>query len=108
LTVALPGDVDWYNYRRLHGQINDIPPVEHESNYYNMTRPRADQRQIKPFTKLEICPVNTSTEDVGGAGRQNVKLSQVPPSVRDAVLAAEDHILYSNSGVDPKSVAVQC
>ena len=26
--------VDWYNHRRLHGEIGHIPPVEYETNYY--------------------------------------------------------------------------
>ncbi|WP_327591762.1 IS3 family transposase [Streptomyces chartreusis] len=26
--------VDWYNNRRLHTKIGDIPPTEHEANYY--------------------------------------------------------------------------
>ncbi len=26
--------VDWYNHRRLHGEIGHIPPVECEANYY--------------------------------------------------------------------------
>lgn len=26
--------IDWFNHRRLHSSIGDIPPVEHEANYY--------------------------------------------------------------------------
>ena len=26
--------IDWFNHRRLHGEIGLIPPVEHEDNYY--------------------------------------------------------------------------
>jgi putative transposase len=29
--------VDWYNHRRLHGEIGHIPPVEYETNYYLTT-----------------------------------------------------------------------
>jgi len=36
--------------------------------------------------------------------RENVELANVPESVRDAVLAAEDHTFYSNSGVNPTSI----
>ena len=25
---------DWYNHRRLHGEIGHIPPVEYEANHY--------------------------------------------------------------------------
>ncbi len=28
---------DWYNHRRLHGEIGHIPPVEYETNYYRAT-----------------------------------------------------------------------
>ncbi|WP_329375319.1 IS3 family transposase [Streptomyces sp. NBC_01483] len=26
--------VDWYNHRRLHGEIGHVPPVEYEANHY--------------------------------------------------------------------------
>ncbi len=26
--------IDWYNHRRLHGEIGHIPPVEYEANHY--------------------------------------------------------------------------
>jgi putative transposase len=26
--------VDWYNHRRLHGQIGNLPPAELEATYY--------------------------------------------------------------------------
>ncbi|GAB2836485.1 integrase core domain-containing protein [Actinocorallia aurea] len=29
--------VDWYNHRRLHGEIGHIPPAEYETNYYLTT-----------------------------------------------------------------------
>ncbi|WP_326614420.1 IS3 family transposase [Streptomyces scopuliridis] len=29
--------IDWYNHRRLHGEIGHIPPVEYEANYYRAT-----------------------------------------------------------------------
>ncbi|MER5996756.1 IS3 family transposase [Streptomyces viridosporus] len=29
--------VDWYNHRRLHGEIGHIPPVEYENNHYLAT-----------------------------------------------------------------------
>lgn len=33
--------VDWYNHRRLHGEIGHIPPVEYETNYYTeLTKPQ--------------------------------------------------------------------
>ncbi|MFE1856387.1 IS3 family transposase [Streptomyces sp. NPDC059489] len=33
--------VDWYNHRRLHGEIGHVPPVEYEANYYTeSTKPQ--------------------------------------------------------------------
>lgn len=26
--------VDWFNNRRLHSELGDIPPAEHEANHY--------------------------------------------------------------------------
>ncbi len=36
--------VDWFNNRRLHTELGDIPPAEHEANHY---------RQITPATTPE-------------------------------------------------------
>ena len=36
--------VDWFNNRRLHTELGDIPPAEHEATYY---------RQITASTTLE-------------------------------------------------------
>ncbi|MFI8991525.1 IS3 family transposase [Streptomyces antimycoticus] len=33
--------VDWYNHRRLHGEIGHVPPVEYEATYYTeLTNPQ--------------------------------------------------------------------
>jgi putative transposase len=32
--------LDWFNQRRLHGEIGDIPPAELEATYYR--QPEAD------------------------------------------------------------------
>ncbi|MFE0701715.1 IS3 family transposase [Streptomyces sp. NPDC058872] len=29
--------IDWYNHRRLHGEIGHAPPIEYETNYYLTT-----------------------------------------------------------------------
>lgn len=34
LEIATAEYVDWFNHRRLHGEIGLIPPTEHEDNYY--------------------------------------------------------------------------
>ena len=35
LEIAVAEYLDWYNHRRLHGEIGTIPPVEHENHYYH-------------------------------------------------------------------------
>jgi putative transposase len=32
--------IDWYNARRLHTAIEDVPPNEHEALYYAQHQPR--------------------------------------------------------------------
>lgn len=34
LEIAVAEYIDWFNHRRLHGEIGLIPPVEHEDNHY--------------------------------------------------------------------------
>ena len=34
LEIAVAEYIDWFNHRRLHGQIGLIPPAEHEDTYY--------------------------------------------------------------------------
>ena len=34
LELAVAEYIDWFNHRRLHGEIGLIPPVEHEDNYH--------------------------------------------------------------------------
>ncbi|WP_083843972.1 IS3 family transposase [Microlunatus phosphovorus] len=31
LEIAVAEYIDWFNFRRLHGEIGLIPPVEHET-----------------------------------------------------------------------------
>ena len=34
LEIAIIEWIDWYNHRRLHSEIGDLPPTELESNWY--------------------------------------------------------------------------
>lgn len=34
LEIAVAEYIDWFNHRRLHGQIGLVPPTEHEDNFY--------------------------------------------------------------------------
>jgi putative transposase len=35
--LAVATWADWYNHRRLHGEIGHIPPVEYETSYWAST-----------------------------------------------------------------------
>ena len=39
LEIATAEYIDWYNHRRLHGELNLVPPVEHEANNHHTTAP---------------------------------------------------------------------
>jgi putative transposase len=39
LEIAIAEYIDWYNHRRLHGELNLVPPVEYETNHHNTTAP---------------------------------------------------------------------
>ena len=32
--IAVAEYIDWFNHRRLHGEIGHIPPAEYETNHY--------------------------------------------------------------------------
>lgn len=34
LEIAIVEWIDWYNHRRLHAEIGDVPPTEHETLWY--------------------------------------------------------------------------
>ena len=34
LEIAIVEWIDWYNHRRLHSEIGDVPPAEHETLWY--------------------------------------------------------------------------
>ena len=37
--IAVAEYIDWYNYRRLHGEIGLVPPAEHKANHWATITP---------------------------------------------------------------------
>lgn len=33
--IAVAEYIDWFNHRRLHGEIGHVPPVEYETAYWS-------------------------------------------------------------------------
>ncbi|WP_415952018.1 transglycosylase domain-containing protein [Streptomyces sp. KLOTTS4A1] len=69
--------------------IVDIPPANAAATAQTNVYLYADGRQL--------------ARD-GDVNRENVPLSKIPPTVREAVLAAEDRDFYSESAVDPQAM----
>lgn len=47
--LATLGYVDWFNHRRLHSEIGDVPPVELGDSYYrHLTAPLGEQNTAQP------------------------------------------------------------
>ena len=41
LEIAIIEWVDWYNHRRLHSSIGDVPPAEYENTWHHEHQPAA-------------------------------------------------------------------
>jgi len=67
--------------------------------------PKPDQAAAAQTTLITYADGKTPIARLALQNREDVTLSQVPVSVQNAVLAAEDHTFRTNKGVDPKSIA---
>ena len=47
LEIAVAEYIDWFNHRRLHGQIGHIPPVEKETTHYTQTPAPQMRERVK-------------------------------------------------------------
>ncbi|MFV9426914.1 IS3 family transposase [Rhodococcus aetherivorans] len=46
LEIAVAEYIDWFNHRRLHGEIGMIPPVEAEQSYYDSHSPAGTTERV--------------------------------------------------------------
>ena len=50
--IAVAEYIDWFNFRRLHGEIGLVPPVEYETQHHSTTLPEQPaQREITASIK---------------------------------------------------------
>ena len=67
--------------------------------YIYMRVPVPEKANIAYSSLITFDDGQTEIARIGSVNRQDVKLAQVPPDVRNAVLAAEDRNFYSEPGV---------
>ncbi len=46
--IAVAEYVDWFNHRRLHGEIGLIPPAEYETNHWSQITPQNYSQLLVP------------------------------------------------------------
>lgn len=52
LEIAVAEYIDWFNFRRLHGEIGLVPPVEYETQHHSTTpHEQPAQREFEASTK---------------------------------------------------------
>lgn len=52
LEIAVAEYIDWFNFRRLHGEIGLIPPVEYETQHRSTILPEQPaHREFEPSIK---------------------------------------------------------
>ena len=92
LEIAVAEYVEWFNHRRLHGELGLIPPVEYENknNHPDHTDPKTEAEAASPPESL--APLRDGHRRRAGSG-------PVPPTSRAATAVAEA------TGKDPAAAA---
>jgi penicillin-binding protein 1B len=86
-----------YPYRQFGGEL-----IEMSLSRNNIIQSMRDHGTGKPIYSMELEPELISGIFAGSwEQRRLVRLSQIPPTFIDAILAAEDHRFYEHHGVDP-------
>jgi hypothetical protein len=74
--VAVAEYIDWYNHRRLHGEIGHVPPAEHEATYW-----ATNHTQHYPDNTV---PVRAGTNYWGAPGIPDKELIRSCPGLEEA------------------------
>ncbi|MFE2280039.1 IS3 family transposase [Streptomyces sp. NPDC059454] len=75
--------VDWYNHRRLHGEIGHVPPVEYENNHYLTTTKLRTLRDLyRTRNGSDVHPADTSPRSPRHARARSDGLSPTSPPCR--------------------------
>jgi putative transposase len=53
LEIAVAEWVDWYNQRRLHGELGHVPPAEYEAAYWTAHQPSQNQPSTTSHTQTD-------------------------------------------------------
>ncbi len=90
-----------YPYHQFDGQLVDV-----RLNSEQQVEELRDGVTHKPIDTFELEPEPISGIYQGTwEQRRLVRLSQIPPALIDAILAAEDHRFYEHHGLDPIRIA---
>ena len=73
--------------------------------YNSVSLPTQDPKTLAQTTTVYFAGDKSEIGKLQVENRESVELAQVPKEVQQAVLAAEDHTFYENSGVNPSSIA---
>ena len=102
------GRLDWHNpLFRLLICTTAVALVLAAAGFYHIYFDRRSLPDLEAFTRFEFPTIghiydahDRPIKEMGSESRQITRYEDIPPIVRDAILAAEDKNFFSHSGVD--------
>jgi membrane peptidoglycan carboxypeptidase len=102
------GRLDWHNpLVRLFICTTAVALVLATAGFYHIYFDRRSLPDLEAFTRFEFPTIghiydahDRPIKEMGSESRQITRYEDIPPIVRDAILAAEDKNFFSHSGVD--------